>query len=363
MAIKQEEYKDFSWDFHTKLGRKPIMALMELTFRCPLHCNYCYSECYNKPETKEGELSTIQVKKIMDKCKADGCIWFYFSGGEPMIREDFLELYNYAKKSGFIIAILSSLVLMNKDILKTFKEMPPFSIETTLNAATPQAYKEITKTDYFESQIAAIKRLLGSGLLVKVKTMVTKRNINQLDRIKELIEGLGLQFMPFTTIFPRFNGDTFPCSLRLEPKEAAKINKQYGCFEFEEDLRRFDEKLGLDGFIRESETDKLFTCAAGGFSYVISPSGKMFICHFFRSRNYDLLKKGTTIRGGFYKLNKELHHMRFETDSKCKRCPLRSICKWCPGIAILEEGNLEQPIDYFCWLSKETLKAEETVRR
>jgi len=364
MAIKQEEYKDFSLDFHRKLLYKPLVALMELTFRCPLHCEYCYCDCYNKPEAKEKELSTIQIMKIMDKCKADGCIWFCFSGGEPMIREDFLELYTYARKKGFLVIIFTPLVLMNKDILETFREMPPFNIETSLNAATPQGFREITKTDFFKSQIAAIKKLLESGLPVKVKTVVTRQNVEELDRIKGMVEGLGLQFRFFTKITARVNGDTHPCTLRLTPEEAAKINKQYGSFEFKESVRPYYAKgINPDDIGEECETDKLFTCAVGEFSYTISPAGKMFICHLLRSINYDLLKKRNTVREGFYKLREKLHHMKFETDSKCKGCKLRFICGWCPGIAILEKRALEKDIGYFCQLSKATLKINKTKKK
>jgi len=63
MSIKKLEYKDFSWDLHEKAGHKPIVAQMELTYRCPLHCKHCYADCYNRRETIKYELSTEEIKK------------------------------------------------------------------------------------------------------------------------------------------------------------------------------------------------------------------------------------------------------------------------------------------------------------
>ncbi|MCK4307995.1 radical SAM protein, partial [candidate division WOR-3 bacterium] len=215
MPINKKEYKDFSWELHKKAKHKPIVAQMELTFRCPLHCEHCYTDCYNNKEVEKYELSTKQVKEILDKCKADGVVWFCFTGGDPLIREDFTEVYSYAKELGFITTVFTSLVLLNEKVLKTFKKYPPFNIETTLNAATPGKYKEITETRLFKKHIEVIKKLLKNNLPVRVKTQVTKQNVGQIDKIKRLVESLGLSFRPSTMIHARLNQDTHPCNFRL----------------------------------------------------------------------------------------------------------------------------------------------------
>jgi radical SAM protein with 4Fe4S-binding SPASM domain len=103
-------------------------------------------------------------------------------------------------------------------------------------------------------------------------------------------------------------------------------------------------------------SDKLFTCATGGHAFNISTQGRMFLCGCLRKPEYDLLKKKATVEEGFKKLNKKVHAMTFKTNSICRSCRHRMICKWCPGRAILETRSLEKPIEYFCEMTQEIIK-------
>ena len=111
MSVKYKEYKDFSWSLHSQRGRKPTVCQIELTYSCPLHCQHCYTDCYNKPSLAKNELSTAQVKLILDKCQKAGVVWLCFTGGDPVIREDFVKIYDYAKKLGFITTIFLKFLL------------------------------------------------------------------------------------------------------------------------------------------------------------------------------------------------------------------------------------------------------------
>lgn len=351
--MKTKEYKDFSWRLHKEAGHKPIVAQMELTFRCPLHCTHCYTDCYNNAKSKKDELSTAQVKTILDKCRQAGVVWFCFTGGDPMVRRDFVTIYNYAKELGFIINVFSSLTSMSDEVFDAFKKNPPFNIETTLNAATPATYKKVTKTGLFQRHLKNIKRLNAGNIEVRVKTQITKQNIHEIDKIKSLVEGLGKDFRPSTMLFARLNRDTVPCSLRLSPKEAIRVNKEYGYYD--EEVQPPGKKLKLKDMITEP-TDKLFTCATGGHAFCISSQGRMFLCSCLRKPDYNLFDKKATVREGFDKLNRTVHSMKFKTESICRSCRYRMICKWCPARAALEKGFLEEPIEHFCRMTEEIIK-------
>jgi len=357
MPIKKLEYKDFSWDLHQKAGNSPIVVQIELTYRCPLHCEHCHTDCYNDPESKRRELATRQIKAIMDKCKDDGLLWLCFTGGDPMTREDFAELYLYAKRLGLITTVFSSLVLINNKILKVLKQKKPFNIETTLNAADKKTYRVITKTNLFKKHINAIKLLIKNDIPVRVKTQITRQNGKQVKKIKALVEDLGLNFRPSTLLNARLNQDSQPCSLRVEPANAIRVNKRYGFYD--EQVQRPGERLDLKDLIKKPESDKLLSCAAGGHSFYINPYGEMALCGFLNNYSYDLLKRNNTVKEGFDRLNKKIHSLKFKTDSKCRSCKYRLICRWCPARAFLEKGSLEEPIEYFCRLTKETIKEQQ----
>lgn len=356
MTIKTQKYKTFSWDLHAMLGHRPSVAQLELTYRCPLRCRHCYTGCYNDRRSTDRDLSTRQVKTILDKCKEAGVIWFCFTGGDPLTRPDFPELYNHSKKLGFIVTIFTSLTALSQKTFETFRKSPPFCIETTLNAATLKTYRAVTVTHLFRTQLGNIKKLLNHGISVKVKTQVTRQNIQEIAAIKKLVKSLGLDFRPSTMLFACLDHDASVCSLRLDPKKSIRVNKKYGYYDEESSVRP-NTKIRVKDLIQKPESAKLFTCAAGGDSYWISARGEMTICGSLKKTSYDLLKKGHTVSEGFQWLNQTIHGMTFKTQSKCRACKYRRLCSWCPARAYLETGSLEKPIDYFCDLTRETLRA------
>ena len=358
MLIKEKEYKDFSWDFRRKANHKPLVAHFELTYRCILHCRHCYSECYNNNRASRRELSTKKQKQLLDKCKAGNVLWLCFTGGDPLFRKDFAEIYAYAKNRGFVITVFSSLAGLDRELFRMFCEHPPFKIETTLNSSDAGLYHKITKTNLFERHIDAIKKLINAGIYVRVKTLITKQNLHQIERIKELVESLGAVFTPSAMVYAQLNGNKDNTALRLHPQDMLMITKKYG------HLSKLRAQAGkrkttlkdLTGRIRGK---KVLSCAAGIDTFWITARGRMIVCCDIRKPDYDLLKSGNSVEEGFYSLNRILRSWRFKTDSLCGKCKYRRICSWCPGRAFIETGNSEEPVGYFCELTKRLVKDQE----
>ncbi|MBD3263466.1 SPASM domain-containing protein, partial [Candidatus Woesearchaeota archaeon] len=247
------------------------------------------------------------------------------------------------------------LTTMDEMLLGKFIESPPFNIETTLNAATPETYRRITGTGLFGRQVEAIKKLTENKVKVRVKTQVTKENVHEIDEIKELVEGMGKDFRPSTLLNARLNHDTDPCMLRLDPKEAVEVNRGYGFYD--EETQQPGEKLDLRDLVGRPESDKLFTCAVGEHSFIISPKGEMFLCTYLREPDYDLSHEKATVKEGFMLLSREVQGRAFRTHSKCRTCKYRLLCKWCPARAMLEKDSLEEPIGYYCELTRELVRS------
>lgn len=76
--------------------RKPLLTKLdiELTERCNNDCIHCYiNQPADDEDIKKGELGTHELKKIIDEAAALGCLTVKFTGGEPLLREDFEEIY------------------------------------------------------------------------------------------------------------------------------------------------------------------------------------------------------------------------------------------------------------------------------
>jgi len=351
--IEKKEYKDWSLKFHNDHAKKPIVMQMELTYRCPLHCVHCYADCYNNAADAKKELSTEDVKRLMDKLYEAGCLWFTFTGGDPMTRSDFLELYRYAKDKGFILSIMTSLAGLTDEILKEMSEKPPFSIDMTLNGVTEKTYERISQVKgSFTRVMKNIDKVLAAKLPLKIKTLISKNNIHELGKIKEFLDSKGMTFSPSSLIFARLNGDMTPCEHRLDTEEIIKMN-----FPEEEcAAASSDSDIGLD-----PQPNRFYRCAIGNWQWHIDPYGALNICSCVRKPSYDIA--GGDVSEGAKALSDYVKNKRFSKESECKTCRIWHICHSCPGKAKLELDDEEAPVPYFCHLARirQTKKEKQRV--
>lgn len=338
--ITQLQYRDFSLDFHQKMGGKgiPIVGQMELTFRCNLKCVHCY---ISEERTKE-ELTFQEITNILDQIHQEGCLWLSFTGGDPFMRNDFLDIYGYAKRKGFIITILTNGTLMTPETADYLAEESPFSIDITLNGVTQDTYEKISQVSgSFKKAMRAIRLILDRKLPLKIKTIATSLNYHELDKIRQFVEGLGLEFKLNSVLYPRLNGSLEPCSFRLSTDQIIGIDRIF------QDNRECQESdLNEENPI---PPDNLFRCAAGISSFHISPYGELIFCTFMRKPDFDL-KKGS-FKEGFYSLYPEIRSAKYQTNSKCKDCKIFYLCSQCPALAKLENGDPEKPVGDFCELA------------
>lgn len=346
--ITLKEYKDWSLKFHSDHAREPIVMQMELTYRCPLHCLHCYSDCYNTAGGAKAELSTEKVKKLIDKVYRAGCLWFTFTGGDPMARKDFLELYDYIKEKGFIFSIMTSLSALTDRILKKMVEKPLFSIEMTLNGVTESTYEKISQVrGSFKKVMLNIDKVLEAKLPLKIKTLISKVNIREIDKLRTYIESKGLVFSPSSHIFARLNQDKAPCEYRLPIDESIDMN-----FPEEVCAPRPDKKKDVPDApnVKINPPERFFRCAIGNWQWHIDPYGKLNVCSSVRKPSYDILNRD--VMEGVKFLSDYIKNKRFSKDSECRSCEIWHFCHSCPGKAKLETGDEEKPIPYFCELAK-----------
>lgn len=358
--MKEVQYKAFSLRTHKKNWqiKRPNVCQFELTFACELHCKHCYSDCYNKASYLKKELNTGEVKSILDKVYNAGVIWLCFTGGDPLKRQDFLEIYAYAKNKGFIVTVFTNGYSMTKKIADYFKESPPFVIELTLNAVNRKVFEHISGVKgSFEKTMDGLNMIKERKLPLNIKTMVTNDNLGHLDRIKKLFKRLDIKFRPNTVLYACLNGNLTPCNSRISPQEVLNLNgnkqrSDNGCPSLPNTKHRIQNSEDQSLQAEESKpNNKLFTCAAGGGDGInIDPYGQMSLCELIREPMVNLLTG--SIEEGRNKILSLAGNKEFKTDSKCKYCQIKHLCLNCPGKALLETGEMERPVAWFCELAQ-----------
>ncbi len=97
-------------------GRYPLAGQWELTCRCNLRCVMCYTDPFNTPEKIRQELTYPEITRILDELQEAGCVELCLTGGEPLARKDFLDIYSYAKGKGFLLTVFTNGTLITPEI-------------------------------------------------------------------------------------------------------------------------------------------------------------------------------------------------------------------------------------------------------
>lgn len=162
-------------------GEEPVLAAtIRLTKGCNLRCPHCY---VNAGLPLENELTLKEIKSIIDQLAKLKAFYVFYTGGEPFIRKDIIEILNYTNKKGLGISISSNGILLNKEILEKIKNIPFTLFQISLDG-TKEVHNSIRGDVAWERAIKSIK--LAKSILknnIGIGTVITKRNWNILDKI------------------------------------------------------------------------------------------------------------------------------------------------------------------------------------
>jgi len=347
--ILEEGYSEFSERFHARsVGKRiPTDGAFEVTFRCNLRCRHCYVV-----REAEEELTTQEIFRILDEIAEAGCLWLLFTGGEPLARNDFLDIYAYAKKRGFIITLFTNGTLITPEITDFLRRWPPFTLEITLYGITQETYERITGVPgSFERCMEGIKLLTEKKIPLKLKAIVTTLNKDELWKIKEFAKSLRVDFRFDAHISPRVDGSKEPCKLRITPEEVVQLD-------LIDDKRAKEWKEFCQKYWGKVNADLLYNCGGGISSFNIDPYGRLSVCEVSRTPSYDL-RRGS-FKQGWFEFLSNLREQKVVRNTKCRRCDLISLCGQCPGWAQLENGDPESPVEYLCQIAQLRAKVFRT---
>ena len=336
-------YTQFGEQFYRRVCEKrlPVNGSIELTFRCNLRCVHCYCNLpSNDPGAIEKEMKTDEILGILDQISDAGCLWFLMTGGEPLLRQDTLEILIHAKRKGLITSLFTNGTLLTPHLADRLAEWQPHSVEITLYGATQETYERITRVPgSFRRCMRGIELLLERGVPLALKTVAMTLNHQEILEIKAFAEERELKFRFDPMVNARLDGSKTPCDFRLTPEEVLKLDLEDG--QRATAWRGFCEK-----FMAPAPSDHLFTCGAGISTFHIDPYGQMSSCEMVRFQGYDL-RRGS-FREGWDDVIPEILKQKPSSHYRCARCELISLCGQCPGWAWLESGNLEHPVEYLC---------------
>ncbi|MGC1645489.1 MAG: radical SAM protein [Candidatus Sulfotelmatobacter sp.] len=346
--MEQLSYGAFSADLHQRQAgeRVPLQVSIEVTRRCPLECLHCYNNLpMGDMEAKRRELSTEEHFRVLDELVEMGCFWLLYTGGEIFARKDFLEIYTYAKRKGFLITLFTNGTIINEQIADCLAEWPPFAIEITLYGRTRETYEALTAVPgSYDRCLRGIKLLKERGLPLKLKTVATSINKHEILAMRQFAEEeLGVEFKMDGQINPRIDCSQSPLAVRLTPEElvALDMSAPKGMSEY----RRL-AKRDLESLPNLSTSDTVYFCGGGSGGFALNAYGEMGICVISQQDTFGTRDAG--LRQVWEGSLAELRSRKRTRVTKCVECRIQSLCGMCPANGEMESGDKESPVEFLC---------------
>jgi radical SAM protein with 4Fe4S-binding SPASM domain len=324
---------------------------VELTERCNNACIHCY---INQPaddrSSRRRELSAEAIIEILREATDLGALSVRFTGGEPLLRDDFSKIYLAARRLGLTVALSTNCCLVTEPIAEMLEKVPPLEpVSVTVYGMSEDSYEEVTRVRGSFSQMRlGVQRLVDHGVHVLLAGTLLSRAAGDVESLKRWATALHALPPTFVVyLHGRGRRDSADRSaaiaaLRGVPRDVRDFFRGQAAgsaasAEVPADL------LGPRG-------DRLFVCSAGK-TICMDAHGHLLPCLLVRHPEvvYDLsrgsLKEAVT---EFYPAMRRKKAGCGDYLERCARCFLGVLCEQCPAWSWTEKGTLDTPVDYVC---------------
>jgi MoaA/NifB/PqqE/SkfB family radical SAM enzyme len=364
------------WPLWKESGPRLGQLDMELTERCNNDCIHC---CINRPANDAsawvGEITTKQVEDFLCKAADLGCLQVRFTGGEPLLRQDFQALYIYARRLGLKVLLFTNACLITPGLADLFQRMPPLiKIEVTVYGMHRESYEAVTRVPGSFAQFQrGLNLLLERNVPFVVKWVVLPQNKHEMVEFEAwagTIPGMTRPPSYVMSLDLRNRRDdegknVYIQSLRLTPLDSLAILTR-DVVEYKQSMEVFASQfMGPSG-------DKLFSCGVG-CSLCIDAYGRAQPCMGLRAPEWTVnlnpnlksMREGDSLSSvsvsgmhpecagledvlsQFSRLY-DLCTTNPEYLRRCAKCFLKGLCEQCPAKSWTEHGTIDTPVAYLC---------------
>ena len=284
---------------------------------------------------------------------------FFITGGEPLLRKDFFDIYIALKKKGLLLSVFTNATLITEKHIQLFKKYPPRELEVSVYGVTPETYGRVTRNpSSFNSFLKGVDLLIKNNIKTTFKAMALRSNVHEIPLISKFSnKRTAGSFRYDYLLHLRFDGNEKRnreiIKERLIPEEVVKLEKS--------DPKRFSAMkrecsgILINGEPNDEVKDVLFRCGAGVGTCTIGYNGTFRLCSSLWHPDciYDLRKGSLT--DAYNNFIPKIRNMKSSNKNyfkKCGRCEIINLCLWCPAHAHLETGFLDEPSDSFCEVAK-----------
>jgi MoaA/NifB/PqqE/SkfB family radical SAM enzyme len=341
--------------------RLPLTGNLDMTYRCNNDCRHCWVRLDPAAPEIELELSLDEIIKLVDEARGMGCRSWSFSGGEPMLREDFADIFDYATSQCLSYTLNTNGTLITPRIARLLKRKGNKMV--ALYGATADVHDHITRTEgSFDAVMEGIAKLKETGAGFTVQIVPMRDNYHQFQAMLDLAQSMSPDY--------RIGAAWLNLSASGDPLKNMEIREQRlsprTVVELDTPDPGIEEALTAQVahlYKHDPDDDRLFAaCLSGRRDFHVDPYGGMSFCSYIKDPQlrYDLRQGpfqeawdvfipslADKVKGGDEYLK------------GCAQCPDQDDCRWCPVYGFLEHGRFSAKIEYLCETARENRMYKE----
>jgi radical SAM protein with 4Fe4S-binding SPASM domain len=314
----------------------PFNVQLDLTYRCNERCVHCYLD-----HDDHGEMTTAEIKHLMDEMAEAGVFILTLSGGEIFLRKDFFELLEHARRLMFCVKLKTNALMIREREAARIRDLGVESVQISIYSHRPEVHDGITLIPgSLKRSIDAIRFLKSQGLRVIIANVLMRQNMQDYPGVRALAEEMGVECTLDPTITPMMDGNRSILDLGVDQGTLRQVFRDTAL------VGDADEFCAIPAPAGESELEST-PCSAGHTACYVSPYGEVFPCVQFplptgnvrQQRFVDIWRDSDRM--------KEVRSIRLKDLTTCPSCTHAGTCTRCPGLAYLE-GNMRGPSSQDC---------------
>ena len=314
----------------------PLSVQLDLTYRCNERCVHCYLD-----HDDHGEMTTAEIKDLLDQMADAGVFYLTLSGGEILMRRDFFQILEHARLRTFCVKLKTNGVMIRAKEAERLRALGVESIQISIYSHRPEVHDAITKMPgSFRQSIDAVRFLRTQGLTVTLANVLMVQNAVDYKGVRALAAELGVSCSLDPTVTPMMDGDRSILSLNVDQAALREV------FRNGDLVGNVEEFCAPPSAVDADALDTL-PCSAGHTACYVSPYGDVYPCVQFplpsgnvrHTRFVDIWRDSPQL--------KEVRSITLRDMPSCSKCAHGATCTRCPGLAYME-GNMRGPSSQDC---------------